>query len=124
MAEGGHPVAPDAPADVEQALEQAESALAQGDGAAAARLYMSAMNSRPDDGRVQAGLAASQFLKGSAMAERVFNVAATHDPKAVDDLATRLQKRGNPGLARTLLQQLAAAAPDYAEKAKVKERAK
>jgi tetratricopeptide (TPR) repeat protein len=122
----GHPAvegAP-APADVDKALDQAEEALAKGDGAAAARLYMGAMSARPDDGRVQAGLAASQFLKGSAMAERVFNVAATHDPKAVDELAGRLKAKGNPGLSRTLLQQLATANPEYSEKAKVRDRAK
>ena len=91
----GHPGG-EAPVDVDKALAQAEAALAQGDGAAAARLYMGAMNARPDDGRVQAGLAASQFLKGSAMAERVFNVAAARDPKAVDELAG-CRRRATPG---------------------------
>jgi tetratricopeptide (TPR) repeat protein len=127
----GHPAVPGSPhpgaaevADADQAMEEAEGALAQGDGPTAARLYMGIMNVRPDDPRMQAGLAASQFLKGSAMAERVFSVAATNDPKAVDELAARLGKRGNPGLARTLLQRLAAANPDYARKADLKARMK
>jgi tetratricopeptide (TPR) repeat protein len=125
-APSGHPAIEGAekPADVDQALEKAEEALAKGDGPEAAKLYMGAMSARPDDGRVQAGLAASQFLKGSAMAERVFGVAASNDPKAVDELAERIKKKGNTGLARTLLQRLLVANPGYAEKAKVKERAK
>ncbi len=118
-----HPGAADV-ADADQAMEEAEGALAQGDGPAAARLYMGIMNVRPDDPRMQAGLAASQFLKGSAMAERVFSVAATNDPKAVDELAARLARRGNPGLARTLLQRLAAANPEYAQQAGLKARMK
>ena len=47
-------------------------------------------------------------------ATKVFEVAAARDPKAVDELAGRLQQKGNPGLARTLRQQLMVAAPDYA----------
>ncbi|HEY3446340.1 MAG TPA: hypothetical protein VGK67_08235 [Myxococcales bacterium] len=112
------------PVDLEKALGEAESALAKGDGATAAKAYMGAMNSAPDDPRVQAGLAASQFLKGTAMAQKVFEVAVARDPKAVDDLAGRLSQKGNAGLARTLRQQLLVAAPDYAAKTDLKSRAK
>jgi len=106
-----------ASASLEQSMDAGEEALARGDGAAAVRAYMGAMSSGSDDPRLQAGLAASQFLKGSAIAQRVFEVAAARDPKAIDELAGRLQAKGNPGLARTLRQQLAVAAPDYASKA-------
>ncbi len=122
MGTGHDGIAP--PADLEKALDEAESMLAKGDGAAAAKAYMGAMNSAPDNPRVQAGLAASQFLKGTAMAQKVFEVAVARDPKAVDDLAGRLAQKGNPGLARTLRQQLAVTAPDYAAKTDLKSRAK
>lgn len=120
---GGHAGA-EAPADLDKALDEAETALAKGDAAAAVKVYLGAMNAAPDDARVQAGLAATQFLKGSAMAQKIFDVAVARDPKAVDDLAGRLAQKGNPGLARTLRQQLVEAAPDYAARTDLKARAK
>lgn len=120
---GGHAGA-EAPADLDKALDEAETALAKGDAAAAVKAYLGAMNAAPDDARVQAGLAATQFLKGTAMAQKIFDVAVARDPKAVDDLAGRLTQKGNPGLARTLRQQLVEAAPDYAARTDLKARAK
>ena len=113
------PRGPELDANLAKAVEDAEDALAKNDGVAAAALYRGVVPFQPGNSRAVAGMAASQILKGTGMADRVFAQAA-RDPKAIDELADRMKAKGNAALAKTLWTKLAQASPGYAEQLKKK----
>ena len=71
---------------------------------------------RPD-GRVKAGLAWTLVGLGKPTADRVWGVAVSSDPSAVDQLGETLKAKGDTRGAKALWAKLAADAPDYAARA-------
>lgn len=118
------PRGPELEAALDESVRLGEEALARNDGDEASNHYRSVIAFRPSDGRVQAGMAAAQILKKSGMAKRVFLVAVSTDPSAVDALAERMKENGNLELAKTLWTRLAELNPRYAAQANLEAKIK
>ncbi|MCY1081396.1 tetratricopeptide repeat protein [Archangium lansingense] len=107
---------PEFEAQLTQTVEQGEELLAKGRYDEALAAYRQVMPLRPD-GRVKAGLAWTLVGLGKPTADRVWGVAVSSDPAAVDQLGETLKAKGDANGAKALWTKLAASAPDYAAKA-------
>ncbi|OJH40128.1 tetratricopeptide repeat protein [Cystobacter ferrugineus] len=107
---------PELEAHLDQTVAQGEDLLAKGRYDEALTAYRQVMPLRPD-GRVKAGLAWTLVGLGKPTAERVWGVAVSSDPAAVDKLGETLKAKGDTKGAKALWTKLAASAPDYAASA-------
>jgi tetratricopeptide (TPR) repeat protein len=107
---------PELEAQLTQTVEQGEDLLAKGRYDEALTAYRQVMPLRPD-GRVKAGLAWTLVGLGKPTADRVWGVAVSSDPAAVDKLGETLKAKGDAQGAKALWTKLAASAPDYAARA-------
>ncbi|ATB28176.1 hypothetical protein [Melittangium boletus] len=107
---------PELEAQLTQTVEQGEDLLAHGRYDEALAAYRQVMPLRPD-GRVKAGLAWTLVGLGKPTADRVWGVAVSSDPAAVDQLGETLKSKGDTRGAKALWAKLAASAPDYAARA-------
>jgi tetratricopeptide (TPR) repeat protein len=96
-------------------VEQGEEHLAHGRYQDALDAYKRVVPFQPENGRAKAGMAwAMVGLNRQPMADRVWTVAVSSDPAAVDRLGDLLKQRGDAQGARALWAKLKASAPDYA----------
>ena len=107
---------PELEAQLTQTVEKGEELLARGRYDEALQAYRQVMPLRPD-GRVKAGLAWTLVGLAKPTADRVWGVAVSSDPAAVDALGEALKAKGDTKGARALWAKLAASAPDYAARA-------
>jgi tetratricopeptide (TPR) repeat protein len=107
---------PELEAQLDQTVAQGEELLSKGRYDEALTAYRQVMPLRPD-GRVKAGLAWTLVGLGKPTAERVWGVAVSSDPAAVDKLGETLKAKGDAKGAKALWTKLAASAPDYAASA-------
>jgi tetratricopeptide (TPR) repeat protein len=104
---------PELEAQLTQTVERGEELLARGRFDEALQAYRQVMPLRPD-GRVKAGLAWTLVGLGKPTADRVWGVAVSADPAAVDQLGETLKAKGDAKGAKALWTKLATSAPDYA----------
>lgn len=107
---------PELEAQLDETVAKGEDLLANGRYDEALLAYRQVMPLRPD-GRVKAGLAWTLVGLGKPTAERVWGVAVSSDPAAVDKLGETLKAKGDTRGAKALWARLAASAPDYAARA-------
>jgi tetratricopeptide (TPR) repeat protein len=107
---------PELEAQLDQTVAQGEELLSKGRYDEALTAYRQVMPLRPD-GRVKAGLAWTLVGLGKPTADRVWGVAVSSDPAAVDKLGETLKAKGDTKGAKALWTKLAASAPDYAASA-------
>jgi tetratricopeptide (TPR) repeat protein len=107
---------PELEAQLTQTVERGEELLARGRFDEALQAYRQVMPLRPD-GRVKAGLAWTLVGLGKPTADRVWGVAVSADPAAVDQLGETLKAKGDAKGAKALWTKLASSAPDYAARA-------
>ncbi|WP_434382960.1 tetratricopeptide repeat protein [Melittangium boletus] len=107
---------PELEAQLTETVDRGEALLASGRYDEALAAYRQVMPLRPD-GRVKAGLAWTLVGLGKPTADRVWGVAVSSDPAAVDQLGETLKAKGDARGARALWAKLAASAPDYAARA-------
>jgi tetratricopeptide (TPR) repeat protein len=99
-------------------VEAAEEKLARGEFQAALDAYKRVVPFQPENGRARAGMAWSLVgLNRQPMAERIWSVAVSGDPSALDKLGDTLKSKGDAKGAKALWSKLAQAAPEYAQKA-------
>ncbi|MGA9523912.1 MAG: tetratricopeptide repeat protein, partial [Myxococcaceae bacterium] len=104
-------------------IDEGEVHLASGRFQEALENYKQVMPYQPDNARLRAGMAwALVALKRQPMADRVWQVAVTSNPEAVDALGQTLKARGDAAGARSVWTKLAETAPSYAQKAGLKAR--
>jgi hypothetical protein len=98
-------------------VEQAEEKLSKDQFQAALDDYKRVVPFQPQNGRAKAGMAwALVGLNKQPMADRVWSVAVSGDPTAVDKLGDSLKAKGNEKGAKALWAKLAQTSPDYAAK--------
>ena len=98
-------------------VEEGEEHLARGRYPEALAAYTRVVPFQPENGRAKAGMAWALVGLKRPMADRVWGVAVSSDPAAVEKLGdTLLAKQDAPG-ARALWTKLAASAPEYPGKA-------
>ncbi len=96
-------------------VEEGEDHLAHGRYQEALDAYKRVVPFQPENGRAKAGMAwALVGLKRQPMAERVWSVAVSADPAAVDKLGDALTAKGDKGGAKALWAKLAETSPSYA----------
>jgi len=96
-------------------VEQGEEHLVHGRYQEALDAYKRVVPFQPENGRAKAGMAwALVGLNKQPMADRVWSVAVSSDPAAVDRLGDLLKQKGDAKGARALWEKLKASAPDYA----------
>jgi Flp pilus assembly protein TadD len=79
--------------------------------------YKRVMPFQPENGRVRAGMAwALVGLERQPMADRIWSVAVSGDPTAVDQLGDALTAKGDKSGAKALWSKLASSAPSYADR--------
>jgi tetratricopeptide (TPR) repeat protein len=106
---------PEVEAGFAQLVEQGEASLAKGAYQAALDAYKRVVPFQPENGRAKAGMAwAMVGLNRQPMADRVWMVAVSSDPAAVDHLGDMLKQKGDAQGAKALWAKLKASAPDYA----------
>jgi len=106
---------PEVEAGFAQLVEQGEESLAKGRYQEALDAYKRVVPFQPENGRAKAGMAwAMVGLNRQPMADRVWMVAVSSDPGAVDHLGDLLKQKGDEKGAKALWAKLKASAPDYA----------
>jgi tetratricopeptide (TPR) repeat protein len=106
---------PELEAGFAKLVEQGEESLAKGRYQEALDAYKRVVPFQPENGRAKAGMAwAMVGLDRQPMADRVWMVAVSSDPAAVDHLGDLLKQKGDDKGARALWAKLKASAPDYA----------
>lgn len=96
-------------------VDEAEDHLAHGRFQEALANYRQVMPMDPQNGRVQAGLAWTLVsVNRQPMADRVWGVAVSQNPQAVDQLGAALKSKGDEKGAKALWSKLAASDPSYA----------
>jgi len=106
---------PEVEAGFAKLVEQGEESLAKGRYQEALDAYKRVVPFQPENGRAKAGMAwAMVGLDRQPMADRVWTVAVSTDPAAVDHLGDLLQQKGDEKGAKALWAKLKASAPDYA----------
>lgn len=104
-------------------IEEGEVYLAGGRFQQALDNYKQVMPFQPENARLRAGMAwALVGLKRQPMADRIWEVAVTSNPEAVDALGQALKARGDAAGARSVWTKLAETAPSYAQKTGLKAR--
>ncbi|HYV47106.1 MAG TPA: hypothetical protein VFA20_19745 [Myxococcaceae bacterium] len=106
---------PEVEAGFAKLVEQGEDSLAKGRYQEALDAYKRVVPFQPENGRAKAGMAwAMVGLNKQPMADRVWMVAVSSDPAAVDHLGDLLKQKGDEKGAKALWAKLKASAPDYA----------
>ncbi|MFZ5468717.1 MAG: hypothetical protein ACOZIN_04690 [Myxococcota bacterium] len=106
---------PEVEAGFQKLVDEAEEHLAKGHFQEALDNYKRVVPFQPQNGRAQAGMAWSLVgLDRQPMAERVWMVAVSNDPAAVDKLGDTLKAKGDTSGAKKLWQKLSQSSPDYA----------
>jgi tetratricopeptide (TPR) repeat protein len=99
-------------------VEEGEEHLARGRFQEALDNFKQVMPFQPENARLRAGMAwALVGLKRQPMADRIWGVAVSTDPSAVDALGKILQSKGDSKGAKSLWMKLAESDPTYAQKA-------
>ncbi len=106
-------VTPDMERNFAEMLAEAEEHLAKGRYQDALGQYRNVVPFQPNNGRARAGMAWSLVGLGKPTADRVWTVAVTGDPKAVDALGDTLKAKGDEKGAKALWEKLKASAPSY-----------
>jgi tetratricopeptide (TPR) repeat protein len=97
-------------------VEEGEDHLAHRRYQEALDAYKRVIPFQPDNGRAKAGMAWSLIgLRRQPMADRVWSVAVSADPAAVDKLGDLLAARGDKEEARAVWTKLGETAPSYAD---------
>jgi tetratricopeptide (TPR) repeat protein len=97
-------------------VEEGEDHLARGRYQEALDAYKRVVPFQPENGRAKAGMAWSLVkLDRRPMADRVWSVAVSADPAAVDKLGDTLAAKGDKAGAKALWSKLAETAPSYAD---------
>jgi tetratricopeptide (TPR) repeat protein len=116
-------VTPEMQAGFSRLIEDGEAKLVANKYQDALEAYRQVMPYQPNNPRLRAGMAwALVGLQRQPMADRVWGVAVSSDPAAVDALGDRLSKAGNKESARALWTKLQASAPDYASRSGVQKK--
>ena len=116
-------VTPEMQANFAKLIEDGEAKLAANKYQDALDAFRQVMPFQPNNARLRAGMAwALVGLQRQPMADRVWGVAVSSDPAAVDALGDRLSKAGNRDSARALWTKLQASAPDYASRSGVQKK--
>jgi len=116
-------VTPEMQANFVKLIEDGEAKLASNKYQDALDAYRQVMPYQPNNPRLRAGMAwALVGLQRQPMADRVWGVAVSSDPAAVDALGDRLSKAGNKQSARALWTKLQTSAPDYASRSGVEKK--
>jgi len=114
------PRTPEVEAGFAKLVEQGEDHLARGRYQDALDAYKRVVPFQPENGRAKAGMAWAMIgLNRQPMADRVWTVAVSSDPAAVDQLGDLLKQKGDEKGARALWAKLKASAPDYAASSKL-----
>ncbi|HVE85886.1 MAG TPA: hypothetical protein VND93_23685 [Myxococcales bacterium] len=109
------PRTPEVEAGFAQLVEQGEDNLAHGRWQEALDAYKRVVPFQPENGRAKAGMAwAMVGLNRQPMADRVWTVAVSSDPAAVEKLGDALKQKGDEKGARALWSKLRSSAPGYA----------
>jgi tetratricopeptide (TPR) repeat protein len=107
---------PELQAGLAKLVEEGEDHLAHGKYQDALDAYKRVVPFEPDNGRAKAGMAwAMVGLQRQPMADRVWSVAVSGDPAAVDKLGDALAAKGDKAGAKALWKKLAETAPTYAK---------
>ena len=116
-------VTPEMQANFSKLIEDGEAKLVANKYQDALEAYRQVMPYQPNNQRLRAGMAwALVGLQRQPMADRVWGVAVSSDPAAVDALGDRLSNAGNRESARALWTKLQASAPDYASRSGVQKK--
>lgn len=107
-----------------QMVDEGEEHLARGRFDEALIAYRNVMPYRPQNPRVQAGMAWALNGLKKPMAPRVWSVAVKTDPSAVEKLGDTLNSKGNAKDARALWNKLAETDPEYADKSGLRSKLK
>jgi len=107
---------PELQAGLAKLVEEGEDHLAHGKYQDALDAYKRVVPFQPDNGRAKAGMAwAMVGLQRQPMADRIWSVAVSGDPAAVDKLGDVLAAKGDKAGAKSLWKKLAETAPSYAQ---------
>lgn len=108
---------PELEAGLGKLVEQAEAHLARAEFREALDAYTRVVPFQPQNGRAKAGMAwAMVGLNKQPMADRIWTVAVTSDPAAVEKLGDELKARGDAKGAKALWSKLLESAPEYSKK--------
>ncbi len=101
-------------------VEEGEDHLARGRYQEALDAYKRVVPFQPENGRAKAGMAWSLVkLDRRPMADRVWSVAVSADPAAVEKLGDTLAAKGDKAGAKALWSKLAETAPSYADSSRM-----
>jgi tetratricopeptide (TPR) repeat protein len=114
---------PELEAGLAKLVEQGEDHLAQGKYDEALGVYRRVVPFQPENGRAKAGMAWALVGLGKPMADRVWGVAVSSDPAAVEKLGDTLMSKGDAKGAKALWAKLLQSAPDYPNKAALQAKA-
>jgi len=103
-------------------VEEGEEHLARGRYQEALANYTRVVPFQPENGRAKAGMAWALVGLERPMAARVWGVAVQTDPLSVEQLGDTLKAQGDEKGARALWEKLAADAPEYPNKASLREK--
>lgn len=108
---------PELQAGLSKLVQDAEEHLARRRFQEALDAYKRVMPFQPENGRVRAGMAwALVGLERQPVADRIWSVAVSGDPAAVDQLGDALTAKGDKSGAKALWTKLASSAPSYADR--------
>src|SRR5262249_47059910 len=110
---------PELQAGLAKLVEEGEDHLAHGKYQEALDAYKRVVPFQPDNGRAKAGMAWALVGLNKPTADRIWSVAVSADPAAVDKLGDTLTAKGNKASAKALWTKLASTDPAYAERAKL-----
>ncbi len=113
---------PELEAGLAALVEEGEGHLAAGRYEQALDAYKRVVPFQPQNGRAKAGMAWSLVGLQKPTAERIWSVAVSGDPGAVDELGKTLAKKGDKKGAAGVWKKLAETAPEYAARAGLSER--
>jgi tetratricopeptide (TPR) repeat protein len=114
---------PELEAGLAKLVEEGEEHLARGRFDDALGVYRRVVPFQPQNGRAKAGMAWALVGKGSQMADRIWGVAVSSDPAAVEKLGDTLLAKGDAKGAKALWAKLLASAPNYPNKAALQAKA-
>jgi tetratricopeptide (TPR) repeat protein len=114
---------PELEAGLAKLVEEGEESLAKGQYDAALGVYRRVVPFQPDNGRAKAGMAWALVGLGKPMADRVWSVAVSSDPAAVEKLGDTLMAKGDAKGAKALWAKLLQSVPDYPNKAALQAKA-
>jgi tetratricopeptide (TPR) repeat protein len=109
---------PELEAGLAKLVEEGEEHLARGRFQEALDAYKRVVPFQPQNARARAGMAWSLVgLNRQPMADRVWQVAVSGDPKSVDSLGETLKAKGNVAGAKAVWAKLKSSSPGYAQSA-------